>query len=125
MAAAIVVSNRGAAVVFLSLAYGAITFQQTSVFAVCLDIGRRNAGTVTGFMNTAAQVGGWVSAISFGYLVERLGSYSLPLIPMVALLAIGALVWQHFDPAQQLFAEQRTTTGGSIAVAVKPASAES
>ena len=110
MAAAILATSPGAAVVFLSLVYGAITFQQTSVFAVCLDIGRRRAGTVTGLMNTAAQAGGWVSTISFGYLVERLGSYDLPLIPMVAFLAVGALLWLRFDPGRQLFAGQRAGT---------------
>jgi predicted MFS family arabinose efflux permease len=112
-------------VVFLSLVYGGITFQQPSVFAACLDIGRRSAGTVTGFMNTAAQAGGWVSTVSFGYLVERLGSYSLPLIPMVVLLATGALLWLRFDPGRQLFVEQRASTDVPIVGAVAPAPAES
>jgi predicted MFS family arabinose efflux permease len=125
MAAAILANGRGAAVVFLSLVYGAITFQQPTVFAVCLDIGQSRAGTVTGFMNTAAQVGGWVSTVSFGYLVERLGSYNLPLIPMVALLATGALLWLRFDPARQLFVEERAGTDVPIAGAIKPAPAES
>lgn len=125
MTAAILVTGRGAAVVFLSLVYGGITFQQPSVFAACLDIGRRSAGTVTGFMNTAAQAGGWVSTVSFGYLVERLGSYSLPLIPMVVLLATGALLWLRFDPGRQLFVEQRASTDVPIVGAVAPAPAES
>ena len=125
MAAAILTGSRGAALVFLSLVYGGITFQQTSVFAVCLDIGRRRAGTVTGFMNTAAQAGGWVSTVSFGYLVERLGSYDLPLIPMVALLAVGALLWLRFDPARQLFVGSEAGTEVPVAGAVSPAPAES
>jgi hypothetical protein len=40
-------------VILLSLAYGGITLQQ-----LCLDIGRKNAGTVIGMMNTSAQIGG-------------------------------------------------------------------
>jgi MFS family permease len=125
MTAALLVNGRGAAVVLLSLVYGAITFQQTSVFAVCLDIGRRRAGTVTGFMNTAAQAGGWVSTVSFGYLVERLGNYNLPLIPMVALLVTGALLWLRFDPARQLFEGRPAGASIPIAGALKPAPAES
>lgn len=125
MAAAILANGRGAALVFLSLVYGAITFQQTSVFAVCLDIGRRRAGTVTGFMNTAAQLGGWVSTVSFGYLVERLGSYNLPLIPMVALLATGTLLWLRFDPERELLVGQPAWTDVPIAGGLKPAPAES
>jgi ACS family glucarate transporter-like MFS transporter len=125
MSAAILANGRRTAVVFLCLVYGAITFQQSSVFAVCLDIGGRRAGTVTGFMNTAAQVGGWISTISYGYLVERLGSYNLPLIPMAALLATGALLWLRFHPTRKLFVEERDGPGIPIAGAVKPAPAGS
>ncbi len=121
MTAAILVHGRGAAVFFLSLVYGAITFQQTSIFAVCLDIGRRRAGTVTGFMNTAAQAGGWVSTVSYGYLVEQFGSYNLPLIPMVALLVAGALLWLRFDPARQLFDGPSAGAALPIAGALTPA----
>ena len=35
-------------VVFLTLTYGAITFQQSGVFAVCVDIGGRRAGAMGG-----------------------------------------------------------------------------
>ena len=125
MTAAMLANGRGAAVVLLCLVYGAITFQQSSVFAVCLDIGQKRAGTVTGFMNTAAQVGGWISTISYGYLVERLGSYNLPLIAMAALLATGALLWLGFHPARKLFVEERATADLPITGAVKPAPAES
>jgi len=124
MAVALLTSSRGAAVVFLSLAYGAITFQQTSVFAVCLDIGRRRAGMVTGFMNTAAQVGGWVSTVSFGYLVDRLGNYTLPMVPMVAFLAVGTLLWLRFDPARELFVGQQAGAGVSFAGTPQPAPAK-
>ena len=47
-------------VVFLALTYGAITFQQSGVFGVCLDIGGPRAGAMVGLMNTIAQVGGLV-----------------------------------------------------------------
>jgi MFS transporter, ACS family, glucarate transporter len=105
LAAAIWTNNREAAVVLLSLVYGAIAFQQTSVFAVCLDIGQGNAGTVTGFMQTAGQLAGWISTISFGYLVEWFGNYNSPLIPMVALLSAGAILWLRFDAGRRVFAD--------------------
>ncbi len=44
-------------VIFLALTYGAITFQQSGVFGVCLDIGGPRAGAMVGLMNTTAQVG--------------------------------------------------------------------
>ena len=57
-------------VVLLSLVYGAIAFQQSGVFGVCLDIGKRHAGSVVGLMNTSAQVGGFLSYASKELSVE-------------------------------------------------------
>jgi len=62
------------ALILLSLVYGGITFQQPTMFAVCLDIGGEYAGAVVGAMNTAAQIGSFVGSVAFGYLVDRYGS---------------------------------------------------
>jgi MFS family permease len=93
-----------ATVVLLSLVYGAITFQQAGVFGVCLDIGRKHAGSVVGLMNTSAQIGGLLSSIAFGYIVDRFGSYDAPFIPMAVLLGIGALLWLKIDASKELSA---------------------
>src|SRR5882672_9861481 len=50
-------------VIFLAIVYGAITFQQSAVFGVCLDIGKRHAGAMVGLMNTASQLGGLVGSV--------------------------------------------------------------
>jgi ACS family D-galactonate transporter-like MFS transporter len=89
-----------ASVLLLSLAFTGITFQQPTVFAVCLDIGGEYAGSVVGSMNTAAAARGFVGSVVFGHLVARSGGYDLPFIPMVTLLSIGALLWLRVDPAQ-------------------------
>jgi ACS family glucarate transporter-like MFS transporter len=90
------------ALVFLSLAYGGVLFQQPTLCALCLDVGRKNAGAVFGFMNTAANVASGLSAVVFGYLVGYSGSYNTPFIPMVALLSLGALLWLQVDPTREL-----------------------
>jgi len=90
--------------ILLSLIYGGITFQQPTMFAVCLDIGGEYAGAVVGFMNTASQLGSFVSSLVFGYLVGHYGNYNLPFIPMATLLLIGAWLWLKVDPAEQLMA---------------------
>ena len=93
--------------ILLSLVYGGITLQQPIMFAVCLDIGGEYAGGVVGAMNTAAQIGSFVSSLAFGYLVDRFGSYNAPFIPMAALLATGALLWLKVDPAKRLNPESQ------------------
>jgi MFS family permease len=89
-------------ILLLSLVYGAITFQQSGVFGVCLDLGGRHAGAIVGLMNTAAQVGGFVSSIAFGYFVDRFGSYDAPFVPMAALLFLGAALWLRIDASKEI-----------------------
>jgi predicted MFS family arabinose efflux permease len=94
-------------VILLALAYGAITFQQSGVFGVCLDIGHENAGAVIGLMNTGAQVGGLLGSVAYGYIVERFGSYDAPLVPMAALLFLGAVLWLRVDASKEINPEAK------------------
>jgi ACS family glucarate transporter-like MFS transporter len=103
--AAMVTRQQILTVVFLALVYGAITFQQSGVFGVCLDIGRKHAGVVVGLMNTTAQLGGLLGSIAYGYIVAGSGSYNAPFVPMAALLFLGALLWLKIDASQELRAE--------------------
>ena len=96
-------------VVFLALVYGAITFQQSGVFGVCLDIAKEHAGAMVGLMNTTAQLGGLVGSVAYGYIVERSGSYDAPFVPMAALLFVGALLWLRVDASQPLHAQPQAT----------------
>jgi MFS transporter, ACS family, glucarate transporter len=93
--------------VLLSLVYAAITFQQSGVFGVCLDVGGRHAGSIVGLMNTSAQVGALVSSIAYGYLVSRFQSYDAPFVPMAILLFVGALLWFRVDAAREVQAGNR------------------
>jgi sugar phosphate permease len=93
------------ALVFLSLAYAGILFQQPSLCALCLDVGRKHAGAVFGFMNMAGYLASALSAVVFGYLVSYSGSYNTPFIPMVALLCVGTFLWLQVDPTRELFPE--------------------
>jgi len=89
-------------VVFLALTYGAITFQQSGVFGVCLDIGGPRAGAMVGLMNTIAQVGGLAGSVLYGYIVERTGSYDAPFVPMAVLLLVGAGLWANVDASREV-----------------------
>jgi ACS family glucarate transporter-like MFS transporter len=98
------------AMVLLSLIYAGITFQQPMMFAVCLDVGGKYAGAMVGAMNTASQIGSFLSALVFGYIVDVYGSYDLPFVPMAALLLAGAWLWLKVDPAQPLITEEPAAT---------------
>jgi len=102
------------ALILLSLVYGGITFQQPTMFAVCLDIGGEYAGAVVGAMNTAAQIGAFVSSVAFGYLVDHYGSYNVPFIPMAALLLIGSWLWLKLDSSHALIPRNQAATTAGI-----------
>lgn len=100
--AAMLTHHQVLTVVFLALTYGAITFQQSGVFGVCLDIGGPRAGAMVGLMNTIAQVGGLTGSVLYGYIVDRTGSYDAPFIPMTVLLLIGAALWVNVDASREV-----------------------
>jgi MFS transporter, ACS family, glucarate transporter len=106
MTATIVTTGGVWSLVFLSLAYAGILAQQPNLCAVCLDVGRRNAGAVFGFMNTAANAASAVSSIAFGYMVGYFGNYDAPFVPMVAMLCVGTWLWLTVDPEHQLVGEE-------------------
>ncbi len=99
------VESKIAAVILLSLAYAGSDFMLPVAWAVCLDIGRKYAGAMTGAMNTAGQVGSFLSAVAFGYLVRWFGSYNAPMIPMAGMLLISAALWLRIDPNEELVPE--------------------
>ena len=107
--AAMLTRQRVLTVILLALVYGAITFQQSGVFGVCLDIGQEHAGAMVGLMNTSAQVGGLVGSVLYGYIVDHFGSYDAPFIPMAIVLFVGALLWLKVDASEQLDAELPAT----------------
>jgi ACS family glucarate transporter-like MFS transporter len=99
-------SSRGTVTLaFISLAYGSYLFQQPNFCALCLDVGRKNAGAVFGIMNTAASAAAALCAAVFGTIVSRSGNYDLPFIPMIATLCVGAYLWMKVDPVRELFPE--------------------
>jgi MFS transporter, ACS family, glucarate transporter len=103
-AAALLSAGKYVALAWLALCYGGITFQQPSVWATCVDIGKGHAGAVSGCMNTAGAVGGLASSFIFGYLVQSTGSYDAVLLSMAGILVLGAVLWLRTD-ATETFGE--------------------
>jgi ACS family glucarate transporter-like MFS transporter len=102
MLAAALTPGKIPAIVFLSLGYFSMDCMLPVSWAVCLDVGKRYAGAVSGSMNMAGQVGSFLSSIAFGYLVKIFGDYNLPLIPFSAMLAISAYLFTRINPEEEL-----------------------
>ena len=67
--AAYATTDRYVALGWLGLCYAGITLQQPTVWATCVDIGKRYAGAVR-LYETAGALGRLVSSLVFGFWVE-------------------------------------------------------
>jgi MFS transporter, ACS family, glucarate transporter len=92
----------------LCLSFAGICFNQSMTFPICIDAARKFPGAMGGAMNTAAQVGSFLSAVLFGYIAKVSGSYDRPLILIALVLGFGALTWLKIDPTQELVPERQT-----------------
>jgi ACS family glucarate transporter-like MFS transporter len=71
-------------------------------WAFCIDIGKRNAGTVSGTMNMAGNIGAFITALAFPYLQAWTGSV-LPFFVLGALLnAFAIFLWMGIKPEKSL-----------------------
>lgn len=101
----IFVSGKYYLLVLLASGYCGITFAQAPCWAVCMDVGVRFTGVVSGARNTASQVGATISSIVFGYMVRSTGSYEIALIPVVGMIAVCGMFCLRIDATEQLFPE--------------------
>ena len=103
-------TDRLVAVVALALGFASTDFMLPNCWAVCLDIGKRYSGTVTGFMNTGAQIAGAIAATVFGYFVG-LGQWNTAILIMVGMLSISFLLWLKIDASRPLLPTEEYGTG--------------
>jgi len=88
--------------VLLAFALASADFALSACWAVCLDVGSHHVGVVTGFMNTFGNLGGLVGPVVVGLMVDRLGSWTLPLYVTAAVYVAGALAWLAIDPMRRI-----------------------
>lgn len=99
---AAITSDTGVASFCLIAANCFFSFGVMVSYAVCTDIGRNNAGTVTGAMNFFGQMGAFFLAIIFGKIAQSTGSFQLPLFIVAAVMLTGAFLWLGIDPLKQI-----------------------
>lgn len=97
--------NRVAAACLLAVAACFQMMTLSASWSVCLDVGRKNAGVVTGFMNMIGNLGGTLSPIVVGQAVDRLQSWTLPFYIAAGVFAFSAVMWLFVDPYQSVVEE--------------------
>jgi nitrate/nitrite transporter NarK len=103
------IRDRWLAAGVLAVAFCFQTLVVSPAWAVCLDVGRRYAGVVTGFMNTIGNVGGALSPLVVGYAVKASGSWTPPFYVMAAVFSFGVVMWLLVDPNVPVYQERELT----------------
>jgi MFS family permease len=92
--------NLAVAAICLSLAFFFAELIVAPIWAVPMDIAPRYAGSASGMMNFGFGLAGLVSPSSFGYLVDRTGSWVFPFVCSILLLLVGAVLASRLRPDQ-------------------------
>ena len=103
---AVTVANPVGAAVAFAVAAGFSALAVAPAWATCLDIGRRNAGVISGAMNTFGNLGGALSPIVVGVLLDRWHSWNAPLYTVSVLYLAAAAAWLWIDPGEKLDADR-------------------
>jgi cyanate permease len=94
----VLIHNLTTAAVCLSLAFFFAELIVGPIWSVPMDIAPRYAGTASGMMNFGFGIAGLISPSSFGYLVDRTGSWVVPFIGSILLLLLGAILALRLRP---------------------------
>lgn len=99
------IPGKMAVFVFLSLCFGIFDLMLPSAWALCIDLGKQQAGTLSGAMNTAGNIGGFCCGILFGQLVQNSGDYNLPLYMIALMLIVSAVLFAFINPEKPITKE--------------------
>jgi MFS family permease len=100
------IPGKMAVFIFLSLCFGIFDLMLPSAWALCIDLGKHHAGTISGAMNTAGNIGGFCCGILFGQLVQQSGNYNLPLYMIAGMLIISAILFAFINPEKPIISDK-------------------
>jgi ACS family glucarate transporter-like MFS transporter len=80
---------------------GALYLSQSSFWSVTADIAGPSSGSVSGFMNTGNQIGGFVTSLLTPIIADRVG-WTASFLVAAGLCVLGALSWLLVDPKRSL-----------------------
>jgi ACS family glucarate transporter-like MFS transporter len=98
---------------------GALYLAQSSFWSVTADIAGASSGSVSGFMNMGAQIGGAVTASLTPAIASRFG-WTASFLVAAGLCLLGAAAWIFVDPKQTLQAQVRDTSAIQVAPTALP-----
>ncbi|WP_437222277.1 MFS transporter [Planctomicrobium sp. SH661] len=103
---AMITTNGIASALLFAAAAGLISLGVPPAWAVCLDIGSRYAGVVSGIMTTCGCLGGAISTTVVGLCLDHYHSYEIPLGLNAISSLVAAFAWWVIDPDRPVTNEE-------------------
>ncbi|MEL7160967.1 MAG: MFS transporter [Bacteroidota bacterium] len=90
------------AVLWLSLAIFGADMTLPPSWSLCVDIGRRSAGAVSGTMNMAGNLGSFLTALAFPYLTDWTGGTQVFFYVAAGLNVLAIFLWSNVKASEGL-----------------------
>jgi len=96
-----------------SLACGFFFAEMTigPMWAIPLDIAPQYSGTASGMMNSGSALAAIVSPVVSGYVIDRFGSWNLPFIGSMVLMAVGVILALRMRPESRFESDATGSLG--------------
>ena len=91
--------------VLISFAGASANFLLPAAWGSCIDIAGDHAGTVSACMNTAGQIGGFLSPMVLALMLREFSSWAPGLYLTGCLYLLGAVCWLFIDPRRPVGAK--------------------
>jgi MFS family permease len=106
-AAMLVLATKFSNPVFAMLAVGMASFgndlAMPGAWGACMEVGGKNAGSLSGSMNMMGNLGGAVAPVIVPWvLIQSWGSWNVNFYSFAAVYIVGALAWAFIDPVTPL-----------------------
>jgi ACS family glucarate transporter-like MFS transporter len=89
-------------IIFLTMAIFGADMTLSPSWAYCIDIGKENAGTVSGTMNMAGNLGAFVTIIAFPYLLRWTGNHETFFYVCSGLSVVAIIMWLFMKPDREI-----------------------
>ena len=95
-------STATGAIIFLTIAVFGADMTLSPSWSFCVDVGGRHAGSVSGTMNMAGNIGAFITSLAFPTLTGWFGSTDPFFYIAAGLNALAVIIWLTLDPRKSL-----------------------
>jgi len=90
------------------------------MWAIPMDIAPACSGTASGMMNTGSALAAIISPVLAGFLIDRFGSWGLPFLGSMALMAVGVVLALRMQPERRFEVDPGVSAQAASNLGVEP-----